>query len=366
MTTAIVISRDHWHAGLAGFMGQPEAQTPRLDALAATSTVFDGHFAEDVAETGIGRAWTSGRYGFPLAGRQGASFPVAEDLKQAGVTVQLVGETAVHWLDSVECDGVVRVEDGLADVALASIEEHLSRAPERSLLWIAAAGPDRFDQDGEGTGRREAALQDQADWDRDVGQWLDAVERLSGTTEVLLVVTGASGVRPGPREDLSAAASMLAQVSAQAPLLMRLAGGVVGQRRSELVQTVDLLPSLLEWLDVPGPLSALHGRSLLGLARGERVAWRDAVVLGEAAVAGAIRTAGFHLVVPAGRDDDPDARSLLFAKPDDLWDQMDLAGQAPEVVERLAKRLAATVAWIEGGGEGEPPSLFPGWSTGRA
>ena len=354
MTTAIVISRDHWHAGLPGFMGQPAAETPRLDELAATATVFDRHFAEDVSETGIGRAWTTGRYRFPPVER---ARPFTEDLRQAGVTVQVVVETAVSWLDDIESDHVTRVDAGLRNVALASIEEHFSRAAERSLLWIAAAGPDRFSQNDEQTGGREAAVQDQAGWDRDVGCWLDEVQRLGQSTEVLLVVTGASGAWLWTDRGSSGETSRLTQESAQAPLLICLPGGVAGQRRNELVQTIDLLPTLLEWLEVPGSLSRRHGRSLLGLVRGEPVVWRDAVVLSEADVARAIRTGEYHLVVPQGQDG-PEVRSRLFGKPDDLWDQMDLAGQAPHVVECLAERLAVTVEWIESGGEGEPPSLF--------
>ena len=44
MSVLVVLSLDHWHAGLAGFCGGEPLLMPRVDRLAAESAVFDRHF----------------------------------------------------------------------------------------------------------------------------------------------------------------------------------------------------------------------------------------------------------------------------------------------------------------------------------
>ena len=54
----------------------------------------------------------------------------------------------------------------------------------------------------------------------------------------------------------------------------------------------------------------------------------------------AIRTHLWHLIVPVETDpDDPPRRPELYRKPEDRWDQNDVAGQYPEVAEHLELAL---------------------------
>ena len=54
----------------------------------------------------------------------------------------------------------------------------------------------------------------------------------------------------------------------------------------------------------------------------------------------AIRTHHWHLTVPVEVDpDDPPRRAELYRKPEDRWDQDDVAEQYPEVAEHLELTL---------------------------
>ena len=69
-----------------------------------------------------------------------------------------------------------------------------------------------------------------------------------------------------------------------------------GMRRQELVQPVDLFPTLAEWFGINAASGPLDGKSLLPLTSGEQVVPRSCALVGESQDAAAIRTHEFYLV----------------------------------------------------------------------
>ena len=101
------------------------------------------------------------------------------------------------------------------------------------------------------------------------------------------------------------------------PLIVRMPGGQHGGiRHQALVQTVDLLPTILSALGLPPSDDAVHGHDLLPLIRGEQTKVRDYACLGMDVEEFAIRTHLWHLIVPVEPDPDepPVPRALPQAR----------------------------------------------------
>jgi arylsulfatase A-like enzyme len=131
----------------------------------------------------------------------------------------------------------------------------------------------------------------------------------------------------------------LAEETVHSPLFIRLANASRCSRRQEIVQTVDLLPTLAEWFGVDVSALPLDGQSLLPLARGETGSHRPGAIMIASPKITGIRSDDFYLV-NRQIDGESDIERQLFAKPDDVWEVNDIAAQAPNVVDRLARQLA--------------------------
>jgi arylsulfatase A-like enzyme len=63
------------------------------------------------------------------------------------------------------------------------------------------------------------------------------------------------------------------------PLIIRMPDGELrGNIRDEFTSSVDMYPTILDMAGVDKAVADVHGRSLLFLIRGDKIAWRDAVV----------------------------------------------------------------------------------------
>jgi arylsulfatase A-like enzyme len=145
------------------------------------------------------------------------------------------------------------------------------------------------------------------------------------------------------------------------PLIIRLPKGQNGgQRHQALVQTVDLLPTIVSAFGLP-PLDRSdappHGYDLLPLIRREQTKVRDYACMGMDVAEFAIRTHLWHLVVPVENDPEEPRIAELFRKPEDRWDQNNVIEQHPEVAEHLELALRRFIAAIESSGLEDLPSL---------
>jgi arylsulfatase A-like enzyme len=185
-----------------------------------------------------------------------------------------------------------------------------------------------------------------------VDHWLgvlfDALKRMGRMEDTLLVFTSDQGEPLGEHGYVRRFRPWLYEELIHTPLIVRMPGGVHGGiRHQALVQTVDLLPTILAALGLP-PSAAVHGHDLLPLIRGQQTKIREYACLGMDAEEFAIRTHLWHLVVPVEIDpDDPPRRPELYRKPEDRWDQNDVVDQHPEAAEHLELTLRRFVEAVE-------------------
>jgi arylsulfatase A-like enzyme len=197
--------------------------------------------------------------------------------------------------------------------------------------------------------------------DRWLGELFDAMRRMGRMDDSLLVFTSDQGEPLGEHGFVRRFRPWLYEELIHTPLVLRLPRGQLGGvRHQALVQSVDLLPTIISALGLK-PIEhddALpHGHDLLPLIRGERSKLREYACLGMDVAEFAIRTHLWHLIVPIETDPEEPRSAELFRKPEDRWDQNNVIGQNPEVAEHLELALRRFVAGLGNGRIDDLPSL---------
>jgi arylsulfatase A-like enzyme len=201
--------------------------------------------------------------------------------------------------------------------------------------------------------------------DRWLGALFEGLRRLGRMDDTLVVFTSDQGEPLGEHGYVRRFRPWLYEELIHTPLIVRLPRGRHGGTRHQaLVQTVDLLPTIVSALGLP-PLSLggpdvpapIHGHDLLPLIRGESTKVRDYACLGMDVAEFAIRTHLWHLLVPIERDPDEPRSPELYAKPEDRWDQNNVIDQHPEVADHLELTLRRFVEALRRDGSEELPSL---------
>lgn len=200
--------------------------------------------------------------------------------------------------------------------------------------------------------------------DRWLGKLLATLQKTPGWESALLIVTAGAGEPLGEHAPLGDEKLLLRSESVQTPLWIRVPGSDQAcTRRQELVLSVDVAPTLLEWfhedesgsIAKPSQSAAIAGRSLLPLVANQRVVPRGFVVLGNGSSEWGIRTPKFFYVEPAfaAQPEDRERESelpaaLLFEKPHDRWDQSDVLSQYPDIAQELHARLHREIKELTG------------------
>jgi iduronate 2-sulfatase len=135
----------------------------------------------------------------------------------------------------------------------------------------------------------------------------------------------------------------LAEETVHTPLFVRVVGMNRGVRRQELVQTVDLFPTLTEWFGIDRSGWDLDGESLLPIVRGDKAQPRSHAFITGGQGRFGIRSNEFYLVTRGGDAQDASNRRL-FAKPEDTWETNDVASQSPDVVDELLAKITVILA----------------------
>jgi len=130
-------------------------------------------------------------------------------------------------------------------------------------------------------------------------------------------------------------------------------GRFAGRRVEEMVRTVDLLPTLLDWLDVPIP-AGLDGVNLNPLldGSGEAPEWAYTEQHEDVPVR-AVRTRDWLLVRRSPVDGEPTLH--LHRRSEGRENAEDVAAAHPDIRDRLAARLEE----LGGAGESAPPVRIP-------
>ncbi|HVS13102.1 MAG TPA: sulfatase [Thermoanaerobaculia bacterium] len=193
--------------------------------------------------------------------------------------------------------------------------------------------------------------------DRWVGELLDEVERVAGLERTLVVLLADHGEDLYQHNDYLYHACSVYESSLHVPLAIVAPSLVPAATVSDLVEIVDLLPTILELLGLAAP-SCQHGESLVPLleaADGEKVAGAPAgstlTEYGGTEIH-TYREGDWKLITNPGgaapvcmagvpKDFYPIAERELYDLAADPGEQRDLAAAHPEIVERLERALAA-------------------------
>lgn len=183
------------------------------------------------------------------------------------------------------------------------------------------------------------------DW---IGRILDMMHRLGLDRRATIVLLSDHG-EAFQEHGLRGHSRLYAPVT-RIPLLLRPPGGAAGKIIPDVVQSIDVMPTLLEGAGIEPP-PGLQGRSLLPLLRGDslrpRPAFSESPWLGQSAVA----FGGHHLVVMSERDS-----IELFEFQRDPLELREVSARRPLVVNELA---AIGERWRQAVEERGRPEIAP-------
>ena len=116
--------------------------------------------------------------------------------------------------------------------------------------------------------------------DRWLGELLDEIERQKGWDDTLIVLTTDHGLLFGEHGHLGKNAYHAWNELAHIPLFVHLPGDEnAGERRRQLTGSIDLFPTLLDFFGAEAE-QAIHGRSLLDIAKHKSAQKHEAVIFG--------------------------------------------------------------------------------------
>lgn len=340
---AVVVTFDCLPVAFLGCYGNAWASTPRLDALAAEAVVFDTCYSSDVTP---GRKDRRQEWWTVLETAGVACFENCSPEWQAarcGDASTLVWmnwpEIAEPWrprvdsLSSPDAPGwpVEPWRKALGDILRNGNEERLRSSSVRS-------DPDQAPF------LRAVFASCVSELDAEFGRWLDRYQQeLAGDT--LLVVTARTGAVLFPHPALARECPEIVDPIVRVPLIVRVGScAESSSRRREIVSSDDLRATLSDWFEVPSSAALARSHSLLPAIRGGDKVGREAALFRSEGIGAGVRTEQFSCLVPAGLIDSHLAsawdfkaslRPWLFAKPEDVWDVLDVADQYPDELEQL-------------------------------
>ena len=144
----------------------------------------------------------------------------------------------------------------------------------RPLEGVPPLGPDTATPDRDIRARLEMLLA----VDESLGRIVEALAAAGTLDRTVIVVTSDHGYFYGEHE-LNDERRLAYEESVRIPLVVRYPGvAAAGWMPRELVQTIDLAPTVLELAGV-SDATPRNGRSLVPLLRGDRPAWREAALI---------------------------------------------------------------------------------------
>lgn len=194
--------------------------------------------------------------------------------------------------------------------------------------------------------------------DDEIGRLLDELEARDLLHRTAIVFTADHGESLG-EHDMYFVHTGLYEPTVRVPLITYFPGaGRQGVEVTETVELVDVMPTILEYFDLPAP-KGMRGRSLWPLVRGELVPKRTALIEHAGRNLVALRSDRFkyikHLrslhIQPSYRF--IEGKEELYDLREDPQERHNLAQEQPEVVQVLRKELEARRAGKMGMGTGK-------------
>ncbi|MFH1681100.1 MAG: sulfatase, partial [Candidatus Eisenbacteria bacterium] len=174
-----------------------------------------------------------------------------------------------------------------------------------------------------------------------VGEFLDALRETGLDKRATVVLFSDHGEEF--QEHGSVLHEKLVTTVIRVPLLVRLPAGASAVRLEQVVEMVDLMPTLLDFAGVPLP-AHVQGESLVPLLRGEGqppyIAFSESPLLGEQR---AVALGGYHMIVRK----DLEATRLYDLRTDPL-ELEDIAGAEPDRAEVMLRHIRTWEEKVEG------------------
>jgi len=287
--SVLLVSIDTLRADHVGVYGAVEAQTPRLDALAATGARFDTAVAPAPLTLPSHASLLTGldppRHGVRHNGvyRLAAGIEtLAERFRAAGHATGAVTGAVVlarrYGLDQ----GFESYDDGASSGRSGAggfLERDAAEVTDRALEWLASAprpfflwvhyyDPHHDYRPPSPFAERFAASPydgEIAYVDQELGRLLDGLEGGASRRETLVLVTADHGESLGEHGE-STHSYTLYDAVLRVPLILRGAGVPRGRVVASLVRTVDVAPTLLALAGLPA-LAEIDGESLTAYLR---------------------------------------------------------------------------------------------------
>jgi len=280
----LLVTIDALRADHVAAYGYSRKLTPHLDSLAARGTLFERAYCPTPHTSYSVTSLMTGKYMRPLL-LQGAgedSDTLASLLRTYGYRTAAFYPPAVFFIDSARFARFEHsflgfeyrwVEFAEGEKRIAQVRDYLHTAPRDKplFLWVHLFGPHEPYEEHAGFefGDRDIDRYDSevAAADRTLGELVKLLEaRGPGAVTIVSADHGEEFGDHGGRYH----GSSVYEEQVRVPLVV--AGpGVKRQRVSEVVQTIDLLPTLLSALAVPRP-PRVRGRDLGALLAGARQA----------------------------------------------------------------------------------------------
>ncbi|VAX39599.1 hypothetical protein MNBD_PLANCTO02-2548 [hydrothermal vent metagenome] len=318
----VVLAIENLPAFTLGCYGGTEFETPYFDLLSSAGVTFNWHFADSIASVNKHHPWMTGDHTFFYTPSDKSPL-MKERLENAGVHVVIQNEELPVCQNSFS---------ELITQATETLQQLISSTSNQpTLFWLNAQGV---------SGKTE--LKDEVkQLDTDARALIEFLLNANQAEEILFVMTAARGAVDLPQIN-ALEKSPLPESLVHTPLIF--VSPLLGssERRQELVQTIDLLPTIEDWLTQQSARNQSDGKSLWQILKNETSKnknWREAIYIKSSDNTFAVRTDRFYLIEDKATQEDA-ANSFfpnlfLYVKPDDLWDIYNVANQSPQVVEEL-------------------------------
>jgi arylsulfatase A-like enzyme/predicted Zn-dependent protease len=375
----LLITLDTTRADRIGAYGYGAAETPWLDALAAESVLFETTVTPTAFTLPSHSTIMTGLYppfhGMRLNGGSALAdvqVTLAEELSEAGYRCGAVIAAFVldqRWglsqgFDSFEDDIAMEPEQKL-DLAL--VQRRADRVVDLGVEWLEAEDdrpffawlhlydphipydpPEPFATRFAGRGLSGLYDGEIAFTDLHVGRALDWLEQRGMAENTVVVVVGDHGESLGEHGETEHG-YFVYDATVRVPFIIRVPGAdLQGIRVPAQVRTIDVLPTILDLVDVEAP-EKVHGQSLVPLmlepdGEGPGPAYSESMSVhlqyGWSALY-SLRTEE-HKYIDA-------PRAELYALANDPLETRNLLGDLPGIAERLRTELAGLREEIEAG-----------------
>lgn len=294
----VLVTVDSLRADRLHTYGSSRITTPALDALAADGVVFERAFAHVPQTLPAHASLLSGRLPPATGVRDNVGFSIPESLRLVSTMLADRG----YATGGVVSSFALRRETGLsrgfaffddeltpADASTPdagpTVERDGAESEKRAERWLSGAGtsraflflhlnephapyaPPAANRPVDGPGRDAAYDGEVAYTDELVGRLITYLKKQQLYDESTIIVVGDHGEGLGAHGEQQHGL-LLFDDTIRVPLIIKQAGSVGGGRRvSELVQHVDIVPTILDLAKAPTP-GGLPGRSLRPLLEG--------------------------------------------------------------------------------------------------